>query len=167
MDDNLLVSGLDANVVQLSVRRGLVPNLSQEVLAAAIPPRNSSSNYRRSVYTADGSRFITSGTDENFMRVIDANTGASHGMCRFDGLLDAFEEQLKIKTTSGYKPIKQQETGISESTTNSKATEYVQSLRGHPIFTKEVGVLLYPFDRSRSSFICTTQIPTSSSTNLN
>lgn len=158
MDDCLLVSGLDSNLVQLSIRRGLIPNIASEILAASIPPRNSTSNYRRAVYIADGTRFITSGTDENFMRVIDATTGASEGVCRFDGLLDSFEEEqtrLLTNARGGYKPIQQESTSL-------KATEYVQSLRGHPIFTKEVGVLLYPFDRTRSSFICTTQIPKSS-----
>jgi WD40 repeat protein len=162
LDDDLLVSGLDANVVQLSVKRGLAPNIPTEVLNASIPARNSSSNYRRAVYTADGTHFITSGTDENFMRVVDSASGASKGICRFDGLLEAFEEQLKLNSTNGgYKPLKQEI--ASEGATNrsdpAKTTEYVQSLRGHPIFTKEVGVLLYPFDRSRSSYVCTTQIP--------
>jgi WD40 repeat protein len=153
LDDNLLVSGLDANVVQLSVRKGLIPNINSEVLTASIPARNSSSNYRRAVYTADGSKFITSGTDENFMRVIDAGSGASQGICKFDGLLESFEEQLKV--SNGYKPLKQE----PAPRTDNKTSEYVQSLRGHPIFTKEVGVLLYPFDRSRSSYVCTTKIP--------
>ena len=162
LDDNLLVSGLDANLVQLSVKRGLKPNISPEVLSASVPARNSSSNYRRAVYTADGSRFITSGTDENFMRVVDSATGASHGICRFDGLLETFEERLKLNHR-GYKPVKQDIGPHAASAENGsgKTTEYVQSLRGHPIFTKEVGVLLYPFDRTRSSFVCTTQIPAS------
>jgi WD40 repeat protein len=162
LDENLLVSGLDANLVQLSVKTGLKPNIRQEVLTASVQARNSSSNYRRAVYTADGSRFITSGTDENFMRVIDSTTGASHGICRFDGLLDTFEERLKLKTP-GYKAVKQDfgpHAGIAEPG-SGKTTEYIQSLRGHPIFTKEVGVLLYPFDRTRSSFVCTTKIPVS------
>jgi WD40 repeat protein len=160
LDENLLVSGLDANLVQLSVKKGLKPNLSPEVVQASVPPRNSSSNYRRAVYTADGSCIITSGTDENFMRVINATTGAGQGLCRFDGLLETFEEALKLKQP-GYKAIKQ-DSGAPHAhgeVANGKSAEYVQSLRGHPIFSKEVGVLLYPFDRSRSSFICTTQIP--------
>lgn len=160
LDDCLLVSGLDSNVVQLSVKAGLVPNIPPETLAAAIPARNSSSNYRRAVYTADGDAFITAGTDENFMRVIDAATGRSKSVCTFDGLLDAFDARL---ASNGYRysPLKQAAdmTVGPEEVDPAKTAEYVQSLRGHPIFTQEVGVLLYPFDRSRSSYICTTQIP--------
>jgi WD40 repeat protein len=171
LDENLLVSGLDSNVVQLSIRKGLVPNLPSDQLTKSIPSRNSNTNYRRSVYLADGDSFITSGTDENFMRVIDARTGMSKGICRFDNLLDSFE--AKIAKLPGTKPL-DVELGDSSwlnydasmptyQTTAKSSTEYVQSLRGHPIYPNEVGVLLYPFDRSRSSYICTTRIPITNS----
>jgi WD40 repeat protein len=170
LDDNLLVSGLDSNVVQLSVRKGLVPNIPADRLAASIPARNSASNYRRAVYLANGDNFITSGTDENFMRVIDSRTGISRGVRKFDGLLEAFEKKLAESGSNVPKSAEEihltsdgGSTGgsqlQSDPNTTHRTDEYVQSLRGHPIFPKEVGVLLYPFDRSRSSYVCTAQIP--------
>jgi len=168
LDDNLLVSGLDSNVVQLSVKQGLVPNIPIETLANSIPAKNSSSNYRRAVYLADGARFITSGTDEDYMRVIDAKTGASTGVYKFDGLLEAFEQRISSNYRYNMSLKEEREielsprmaqTGNPIVPTASKAADYVQSLRGHPIFPREVGVLIYPFDRSKSSFICTTEIP--------
>jgi len=142
--------------------------LSSEQLAKSIPSRNSTTNYRRSVYLADGENFITSGTDENFMRVIDSKTAQSKGVCRFDNLLDTFESRIQQLPA---KPKLETEVPDTSSWLNYDAsvqgsqlpgrssTEYVQSLRGHPIYPTEVGVLLYPFDRSRSSYICMTRIP--------
>jgi len=170
MDESLLVSGLDGHVVQLSTRKGLVPNLPTEQLAKSIPARNSTTNYRRSVYLASGDTFITSGTDENFMRVIDAKTAQIEGICRFDNLLDTFERriaQLPAKPATEPDNVDasswmNQETSIPTNLPTARSsTEYVQSLRGHPIFPNEVGVLLYPFDRSRASYICMTRIPAS------
>jgi len=166
-DDSLLVSGLDNNVCQLDIRKGLMPNLTNDVLAKSIPARNSTTNYRRSVYTADGNSFITSGTDENFMRVIDSKTGSSTCVCKFDGLLASFEERLAGlgRESVEFSEVKNDDPGAPPlaaalaDPTNHKAPEYVQSLRGHPIFPNEVGVLLYPFDRASSSYICTTRIP--------
>ena len=176
LDENLLVSGLDANVVQLSVKQGLVPNIPLDTLAQAIPAKNSTSNYRRAVYLADGARFITSGTDEDFMRVIDAKTGTSEGVYKFDGVLETFENRNHVSHEKCHInfPTSVEEHSIElsprmidprsggEGTIAScvKSPDYVQSLRGHPIFPREVGVLLYPFDRSRSSYICTAEIPT-------
>jgi len=164
LDESLLVSGLDGHVVQLSTRKGLVPNLPMEQLAKSIPARNSTTNYRRSVYLANGDSFITSGTDENFMRVIDAKTAQSKGICRFDNLLDNFETrvaQLPGKVAAESENVDASSWLSYEAAMPAarSSTEYVQSLRGHPIYPNEVGVLLYPFDRSRASYICMTRIP--------
>jgi hypothetical protein len=135
-----------------------------EKLAKSIPARNSTTNYRRSVYLANGDSFITSGTDENFMRVIDAKTAQSKGICRFDNLLDTFETrvaQLPGKVAAESENVDASSWLSYEAAMPAarSSTEYVQSLRGHPIYPNEVGVLLYPFDRSRASYICMTRIP--------
>ena len=117
-DDRVLVSGLDNSVTQLCVRSGFVP-----IEMPPITPTNTTTNYRRSVYLADGKRFITSGTDENFVRVIDAQNGT---------------QSRKLVLGS--------------------PQEYVQSLRAHPVFSNEMGVLLYPLNKTDPSFVCTASI---------
>jgi hypothetical protein len=141
-DQKLLVSGMDDQVVQLSIKQN---RLLADPLAKSIPATNSTSNYRRSVYLGDGSRFITAGTDENYVRVIDATSGESTGTFNFDGLLGTEQSPTKFPDCDPAPVVKH--------------GEYIQSLRGHPIFPNDMGILLYPFDRSRASYICTMQIP--------
>ena len=83
-DEHLLVSGLDGAVTQLSVGQNLQPTIPRAALSQSVPSRNSNTNYRRSVYLADGRRFITAGTDENFVRVVNSSDGSAADVVAFE-----------------------------------------------------------------------------------
>jgi WD40 repeat protein len=99
-DSRLLVSGLDSHVTQFSVNH----SLSKIPIKYQIDPKNSNTNYRRSVYlngeNGDHGYFATAGTDESTVQFIDANTGRHSGEFDFKGTLASSNSNTQMTMDS-------------------------------------------------------------------
>ncbi|KAF4656178.1 hypothetical protein FOZ61_007134 [Perkinsus olseni] len=84
-DTHLLCSGLDDHVLQFDLRRppnntpAVPPSSSSSLLRMDIRALHSRTNYRRSVYLADGNHLITAGTDEDYYRIMNVHDGSDKG----------------------------------------------------------------------------------------
>ncbi|KAF4730505.1 hypothetical protein FOZ62_011013 [Perkinsus olseni] len=92
-DTHLLCSGLDDHVLQFDLRRPPIntptvpPSSSSLLLRMDIRALHSRTNYRRSVYLADGKHLITAGTDEDYYRIMNVHDGSDKGIVPLSGLL--------------------------------------------------------------------------------
>ena len=160
-DSRLLVSGLDSNISQLSVQRGL-SSLDVDV-RAAVPPRHSATNYRRSVYLSHHTPryFVTAGTDETIVRLVDADSGESCGIISFESQAPLVQNEEERSPTQLFGSmvsrllmigrIRQTPTGSDWNI--GLRTEYVQSIRSHPLHPTTLGVLMSPFESAMQPII--------------
>jgi len=166
-DSRLLVSGLDANIAQLSVQQGL--SEMDVSFQAAVPMRNSSTNYRRSVYLSHQSPryLVTAGTDETIVRLVDANSGRSCGVINLESQNAARVEEERSPTQLFGSMVSRllmmgrlRQNGAVGDWTHNGRTEYVQSLRSHPIHPTVLGVLMSPFETAAQPIISLVELKT-------
>ena len=160
-DSRLLVSGLDSNISQLSVQNGL-SSIDVDV-RAAVPARNSATNYRRSVYLSHHTPryFVTAGTDETIVRLVDADSGQSCGIISFESQVPTVQTEEERSPTQLFGSMvsrllmlgRVRHSFNANDFNSGLRTEYVQSLRSHPLHPTTLGVLMSPFESTAQPII--------------
>ena len=159
-DSRLLVSGLDSNISQLSVQSGLKP--FDVSFLSAVPSTDSTTNYRRSVYLSHQSPkyFVTAGTDESIVRLVDADSGMSCGSVSLATTRGAIGEEERTASQMFGSMVsrllmigRDRTTFEGYNSIHNPRREYVQSLRSSPTHPNSIGVLMSPFETSMQPMI--------------
>lgn len=179
-DRHVLCSGVDTALQQFSLdwrmdgSRQVLPPRADGPAGSRfpLPALDSDTNYRRSLYLADGSLIATAATNESILRLYTASAPHQHrGMIDFRHVLLA-RRQLKSRThaaeavglqvgTALATPPRLPEPtdpGTPEASEGAESTdpeheEYVQSLRCHPTDPSVLGALLSTCDAQPDSYI--------------
>jgi WD40 repeat protein len=171
-DKYLLCSGIDTHIVQYDL-----PTFSVTHKSFPLRPEAHQSRYRRSMYFASGRHFLTSATHESHIRIMSAS-GLNLGVIDFQGALRNVSQQggdAPIHTGLQQRPTKQgrpswffqrsmgREEPLSVLWDSSllmrgdvrldgrASSEYVQSVRTHPIVENCAGVLISSHDPEAAS----------------
>jgi len=140
-DRHILCSGVDSMLKQFPLRSASAGPSMDSGTSFPLPSLNSSTNYRRSQYLADGSLVVTGATHENWVRLFSAEDPHQHvGSIDFHGCL----RQMKLQECGS---------GVGA------CEEYVQSLRCHPSDPSTLGVLLATVEPCSDYVLCTAKLP--------
>jgi WD40 repeat protein len=161
-DKQLLCSGIDTHIVQYDL-----PSCRVAYKSFPLRPETHQAHYRRSMYFASGRQFVTSATHEAHIRIM-SSSGLNMGVVNFQGVLrDARAQGLETPESFGqsseqpswfFQRSQGREEPVSLMWDSSMLvqgdawlevgpqTEYVQSVRTHPVVENCVGALLSSYD---------------------
>jgi len=140
-DRHVLCSGVDQALQQFSLMR------QTDGSRFPLPSLGSDTNYRRSLYLADGRLICTAATNESLLRMYTAEAPHRHRGC-----ID-FRSMLRQRC----QPVRCAP-GAAVEDAGSAGGEYVQSLRCHPRDPTLLAVLLSSCDPHPESFISTVRL---------
>jgi len=163
-DQHVLCSGVDSALQQFSVTSQQEPVCSRFPL----PPLRSDTNYRRSLYLADGNLIATAATNESLLRIYTASAPHKHlGHIDFKGmLLKRRQSAHHTLGLGGRLGLQRGEHVVARSSELNAVEEYVQSLRCHPTDPTLLGTLLSTSDSQSESYIAMLQLSGANSTSL-
>jgi hypothetical protein len=157
-DKSLLCSGIDTHLVQYDL-----PSFNVSHKSLALRPETHQARYRRSMYLATGQHFVTSATQESYIRIMSAS-GINLGIVDFRGQLrresqhqTTLKSAIEMQCNRPQRFLQRSQIheepwffvqdnrslvhGDVRMDTQSQE-EYVQTLRTHPTISNCVGVLL-------------------------
>lgn len=157
-DQHILCSGVDNALQQFSVLGNGRANGSHFPL----PRQHSDTNYRRSLYLADGSLVATASTNESLLRIYSASQPhRQYGQIDFRGMLSRRRQYVQqpdegqLRARLGGSVVASMSTAALPNRAEDQRPpeEYVQSLRCHPADPLLMGVLLSSSDPQPESYI--------------